>query len=613
MNTNKPAKELKKTLSALDIFCISSGAMISSGLFILPGLAFAKAGPAMIISYLLATLFCLPALFSMVELTTAMPKAGGDYFYIMRGFGSLFGTTAGFCSWFSVSLKSAFALIGMATYLSMFTPFSVTTIALFCCLFFILFNLVGIKEASRLQVLLVIGLIGILITYVILGIKHLNPLHYSGFFDQGAGAVFATASLVFISFGGLTKAAAVAEETDNPRRNIPLGMFWAYAVTSLFYGVVAFITVGGLPPDILQNSLTPISDGAKVFGGKPFEIILSIGAFLAFVTTANAGIMTASRYPLAMSRDKLLPPIFKKLSWLKTPYVSVLFTGLFIFAAILYLKLELLVKVASSILILLFIIANSSLIIFRASKTANYHPKFKSPLYPYLQIFGILGGIFLLIEMGTFIVFLTMAFLFVGIAWHEFYVKPKETWHNSALMVIMNQITAKGRSHFSKELLDEFQHSFNTESDLVLSETRMFQIVESSKVIELNNSLSETEFYAEFSNRIGEKLPTIKTEHTGSIAVIQMTAKDSDPCRIVIVKAKEGIMFEEKKAHLLFVLISSTADQYLQNQMFAAIVDSANEQTHEKPWAKELSKENWHNFFYGTSHFLVKAFKKLTK
>lgn len=89
-------QSLKKELTLLDIFCIATGAMISSGLFILPGLAFARAGPAVILSYLIAGIFCLPTLLSMAELTIATPKAGGEYFYIMRGFGPLLGTVAGF-------------------------------------------------------------------------------------------------------------------------------------------------------------------------------------------------------------------------------------------------------------------------------------------------------------------------------------------------------------------------------------------------------------------------------------------------------------------------------------------------------------------------------------
>ncbi|UCD50693.1 MAG: amino acid permease, partial [Phycisphaerales bacterium] len=115
------APNLKKDLGLLDIFCVATGAMISSGLFILPGMAFAKAGPAVVLSYMIAGLFCIPTVLSMAELTTAMPKAGGDYFYIMRGFGPLLGTLAGFSTWLSLSLKGAFALIGMGAYLRIVT------------------------------------------------------------------------------------------------------------------------------------------------------------------------------------------------------------------------------------------------------------------------------------------------------------------------------------------------------------------------------------------------------------------------------------------------------------------------------------------------------------
>ncbi|MCK4233639.1 amino acid permease, partial [candidate division WOR-3 bacterium] len=229
------ARELKKKLTSLDVFCIATGAMISSGLFILPGLAFAKAGPAIIISYLIAGIFCIPTLLSMAELTTAMPKAGGDYFYIMRGFGPLLGTVAGFSSWFSLSLKGAFALIGMGAYLSIITPIPIYIIALFCCIFFIGLNLIGAKEAGRFQVFLVSGLLGILFIYVLWGSKSVNTLNFTPFFSKGLGSMFATASFVFISYGGLTKVAALAEETKNPGKNLPLGMFLSLIVTSIFY------------------------------------------------------------------------------------------------------------------------------------------------------------------------------------------------------------------------------------------------------------------------------------------------------------------------------------------------------------------------------------------
>lgn len=265
--------ELKKELGLLGVFCVATGAMISSGLFILPGLAFAKAGPAVIISYIIAGIFCIPALLSMAELTTAMPKAGGDYFYIMRGFGPLLGTIAGFSSWFSLSLKGAFALVGMGAYLSLVTDIPLNIIAVVCCLIFVILNLMGVKEAGKIQVFLVTGLLGILLAYVVWGAKTVNPSNFSQFFSKGMGPIFATASFVFISYGGLTKVAALAEETKDPGKNLPLGMMLSLVVTAIIYTLVIYVTVGVMDPEGLKGTLIPISEGAGVFGGEYFESI----------------------------------------------------------------------------------------------------------------------------------------------------------------------------------------------------------------------------------------------------------------------------------------------------------------------------------------------------
>ena len=104
----------KKGLGFVDVFCIASGAMISSGIFVLPGLAFSLIGPAMVISYLIAGLLALIGVLSVIELATAMPKAGGDYYFLTRSLGPLVGTVSGLLSWFALSLKTAFAIFGLA-------------------------------------------------------------------------------------------------------------------------------------------------------------------------------------------------------------------------------------------------------------------------------------------------------------------------------------------------------------------------------------------------------------------------------------------------------------------------------------------------------------------
>ncbi|NQT83066.1 amino acid permease, partial [bacterium] len=211
---------LKRQLGALDVFCISSGAMISSGLFILPGLAFAKAGPAVVLSYLLAGLLAVPAMLSKAELATAMPKAGGTYFFIERSLGGALGTFGGMATWFSLALKSAFALVGMGAFAvlihPLLSPIQMKVIAVGFCLIITFVNIVSVKGTGKLQTILVFGLFSALVFYVLRGAGSVNVERYAPFSPFGLGSVFATAGLVFVSFGGLTKAASIAEEVKNP-------------------------------------------------------------------------------------------------------------------------------------------------------------------------------------------------------------------------------------------------------------------------------------------------------------------------------------------------------------------------------------------------------------
>ena len=130
---------LKRDLGLFHIFCIASGAMISSGLFILPGIAYAKTGSSVVISYLIASIIIIPTLFSKAELATAMPKCGGDYFFIDRSMGPMIGTIGGLASWFALSSKTAFALVGIGAFVQLFnvglSDFNIKLIAIFFVLY----------------------------------------------------------------------------------------------------------------------------------------------------------------------------------------------------------------------------------------------------------------------------------------------------------------------------------------------------------------------------------------------------------------------------------------------------------------------------------------------
>jgi mannitol/fructose-specific phosphotransferase system IIA component (Ntr-type) len=466
-----------------------------------------------------------------------------------------------------------------------------------------------VKEAGRLQSILVFGLLAILIGYVFSGIGKINSSHFYPFFAQGVGPLFAVASLVFISYGGLTKVVALAEETINPGKNLPLGMIISLLVTSLLYASVIFVTIGVLEPRDLAGSLTPISDGAGAFGGPLIRGMIWVGALLAFLSTANSALMTASRYPLGMSRDKILPPLFQKISpKFSTPYISILFTGGFMLFAILTLGLELLVKVASSILLLLYIFTNLTLIIFRESKILSYRPKFYTPLYPYLQILGVGGGVFLLVEMGTLILFLTMMFLAGGFIWYKVYVEARTT-QDSALIHLLERLVAKDESLARGDLLVELR-------DIVLEregikEDRFHSLIQQSQVLDIDGIVDFEVLFDEASRilskevnipstdlfrRFFEREKASSTVIREGLAIPHVVVPGKGISRILLARARKGVRFpEDKMVYVVFFLVSSVDERNFHLKILAAIAQVTQEPDFDKRWLEARGKEDLKN------------------
>ena len=171
----------------------------------------------------------------------------------------------GWWYWVSFSLKSAFALVGMAAFVRLWAPIDMRVTGVALGLAFVALNLIGVKEAARVQLALVGGLLVLMLLYVAFGVREVEIQRYAPFAARGAAAVFSTAGLVFVSYGGLLKIASVAEEIRNPGRTIPGGMILSLVITSVFYVLMVFVTVGVLRPEQLNGSLTPIADGALSF------------------------------------------------------------------------------------------------------------------------------------------------------------------------------------------------------------------------------------------------------------------------------------------------------------------------------------------------------------
>ena len=570
------------------MFAISSGAMISSGLFILPGLAFSRAGPAVLYSYLLAGVMVLPSMLAKAELATAMPRAGGVYFFIERSMGASVGTVGGFTSWFSLSFKSAFALVGMGIFARLIFPgisvLQVKLIAVACCVTFMVINILGAKHTGRFQLVLVMSLITILVLYVARGAAFVNPMRFVPFAPNGWRAVIAAAGLVFVSFGGLTKVCCVSEEIKSPGRNIPGGMFFALALVMILYGAVVFVTIGLVDSSELAASVTPISLGASRFMGNAGSAVLAAAALLAFITTANAGILTASRDVMAMSRDHILPAILRRVSQtFKTPFVAIIVTTGFMIMVILFLSLEDLVKTASTLKILLFLLVNLSLIVMRESKIPSYRPKFRAPLYPWIYSAAILAYGVLIFQMGRVPLVASAVFIAGAVVWYFAYGRGRIR-RQAALIHVIERATSR---ELTGGTLPEELRDIIIERDSIV-EDRFDQMMKTSTILDLQGAHRFEDFVRVVSDRLSEdlsidagiireKLTTREAESSTvigeGIAIPHIVVEGEHKFSIVPARSCEGIYFDEEhpNVHIAFVLAGSRDERNFHLRALSAI------------------------------------------
>ncbi|MBD3426718.1 MAG: amino acid permease [Candidatus Omnitrophica bacterium] len=595
--------QLKRELGLLDVFCIASGAMISSGLFVLPGLAHALAGPAVTISYMLASLLAMAGMLSQAELVSAMPRAGGTYFYVTRSMGPALGTINGLLTWLSISLKSSFALVGMAAFTTLVVDWDPRFIALGFCLIFLLINFIGIKEAGRVQISIVAVLLILLVIYIVKGVPAIEKANFRPFAPHGMTAIFSTAGFVFVSYGGLLKIGSIAEEVKNPARTVPLGMIISLVSVSVLYIITVFVTSGVLSNEQLNRSLTPISDGAFVFMGEWGKVALGVAAILAFVSTANAGIMSASRYPLALSRDHLLPEVFGRINpRFKTPGFAILVTGIIMISA-LFLDLYVLVEVASTVLILTFMFSCLCVIIMRESKVQNYQPKFLSPLYPWAQLVGIFGCWLLVVNMGKEALFIGSLLFACGLTVFWFYGRLRVN-RDFALLHLIERITPRELVDVS---LERELREIILERDEVVKD-RFDRIIEKSDVLDISGSVTMYDFFKLAAEKLSPKIDVpsshlvellLERERQSStvlspgLAIPHIIIEGAEKFCILVARCREGIIFpgKDRKVHIVFVIAGTKDERNFHLRALSAIAQIVQDPKFEQRWMKARDTE----------------------
>lgn len=322
---------LAKTLRLPQIVALYIGAVIGSGVLLLPGLAAEKAGPASILAWLVMSILVLPMALTMGLLSARYPNAGGVSTFVRTAYGDRAGNIVGWFFLLSVPIGAPILSVTGANYLAVLLDWGDTQIYAAAALLLtavVIMNVLGMHVAARVQTIVVTLILSILILAVVAALPHASVTHFTPFVPNGWLSVVQAAGLLFWCFIGWEAVTHLSEEFVDPAKNAVRGVLWSAGIVAFLYFSVAFMTVAthsygaGISAAALsvmvQLSLGPV-------GGW----IVAVTALFICIATANAYVGAASRIAYSLAQEKIAPRWFGLLhAKYRTPIGGLLFLSL---------------------------------------------------------------------------------------------------------------------------------------------------------------------------------------------------------------------------------------------------------------------------------------------
>jgi APA family basic amino acid/polyamine antiporter len=428
---------LKRTLNLLDATSIGIGAIIGAGIFVVLGVAVGYAGPAVVFSIMIAGLVGSFTAFSFAELGSAIPKEGGAYAYAYDLISPFVGFVVG-CLWVFAQIVAGAAIsLGFASYfVAIFPVLSVKIVAVIAALALTALNLLGTKQSTTVNNVLVIVKIAVLCLFIGFGILYFHPQNLSQFSPNGLLGVLQGAGFIFFAYLGYGRIATLGEEVKNPERILPLSILIALVVSIVIYVLTGFAATGLQDYRVLAQSGSPLAEAAKVTGNFTLVGAISLGALIATASVLLTNLIGVSRVTFAMARNDQLPKSIAKVSSrFGTPYVSILATGALLAILAFVLDLREAAAVTSFSILCVHLTINISAISLRRKIPSS--KKFRVPLYPLVPSLGLVSCIVLMFSL------------------------PQESWVVAAIAVLVSAflyllLRGKTEQSRSKETISRF-------------------------------------------------------------------------------------------------------------------------------------------------------------
>ncbi|MCB1035632.1 MAG: amino acid permease, partial [Acidobacteria bacterium] len=445
------------------------------------------------------------------------------------------------------------------------------------------------------------------------GLPRLEPSNLQGLFQTPWLDLLSTAGFVYISYVGVTKVASLSEEVRDPEKNLPRGVFLALGTALLIYGLGTLVMVGVVPMDELAGDLTPVATAAsKVFGGWGAALI-SVAAIFAFTSVANAGTLSASRYPLAMSRDGLMPSFFRRLSRQRTPVRAVATTVGLIVVMLLLLEPAKIAKLASAFQLLMFALVCLAVIVMRESQIEAYDPGYRSPLYPWMQVFGLLVPFVLIALMGWLSILFSVALMATAVIWYRAFARPRVSRSGALFHLLARLAEQRMDTGLEQELRLIMREKGLRDHD------PFDEVVANARVIDLEDEAAEISFEAVVeaaAEELASRLPATREELTSGflegtrIGATTVTKGVSLPHlrlfgieepEMVLVRSRSGVMVDVTDVHgehsppepiySLFFLVSPEESPRQHLRILAQLAERVDEDSFLDEWRSARNEQ----------------------
>jgi len=428
---------LQRILGPMALTSLGVGAIIGTGIFVLTGVAaHEKAGPALMLSFVMAGLACVFAALCYAEFASMVPVAGSAYTYAYATLGELAAWIIGWDLVLEYAVSSAAVAQGWSGYFQNFigifgwkipamfagTPIeyvegqgtvlsgSIINLPAVLITFIVTVILVkGIRESASFNTTMVVIKLAIVLFVIAVGSQYVDVKNWTPFAPYGYGGLFgganptgmlAGASIVFFAYIGFDAVSTHSEEAKNPQRDVPIAILTSLIVcTSLYIAVAAVLT--GMVPYNLIDIHAPVSNAFLQRGITYAGFIVSLGAIAGITSVLLVTMLSQPRVLLAMARDGLLPQSFFGAihEKFRTPYKSTILTGAFVAIVSGLVPLHFLAELTNIGTLFAFVVVCAAVIIMRRTHPDAARP-FRAPLYPLIPILGIVFCLVLMLALG---------------------------------------------------------------------------------------------------------------------------------------------------------------------------------------------------------------------